>query len=565
MNIEITDKALENEYLARYIALINDGKINISKSIYKQLKRIILLHDRYTYNHHEVTRRINFIEDHLRLENGDSFEIMLWQKVIISVAYGYYKEDGSRVTKELVCVVGRSSAKSVLSTMIAVCELLTGTKPNQEIKIIANTMQQAQGIIYKSIKNMFFNRNSPLLYKLYKSGTVSPLKGAITIDDDSSLLSHGSKVSVASSNDNSSDGGRETLIAVDELGAFHGNPLQTLREGLAKNKDSLMIITTTNNNVRGKAYDEELITWKKILDGDIDNDEKQVFIYEADSMEDLSSEWGWMKSNPGLGITIQPHVIEQEIELAKHSPARMNNLLAKRFNFSVNAVTAFFTKDESQPRPDKMIPLNGYYGVLSADFSLHNDLTSFTFTVNIGNEYFVDTINLLPKSRINDSKIKDDHHEIVYHDGNTNMDEEVIIEVERWITENDYKPIIFAMDPAYSQTFITFMTKRNSFPTVRETMTVNQSSFKLTESIERVKTLLRSGNIIFKSWLLSDSFINTRIKTNENNMIKLTKDRNSDKIDSVASLVDGMYAYINSDIIQQYCTENNLIRSGNNV
>ena len=93
--------------------------------------------------------------------------------------------------------------------------------------------------------------------KFFKKKVINFGKDFMEINPLSKLKSKGAKFSIVSSSDSALNGGREKLVIVDEFGTFVNNPLPTLREGLTKN-EGLLLTITSNNKVRGGAYDEEL-------------------------------------------------------------------------------------------------------------------------------------------------------------------------------------------------------------------------------------------------------------------------------------------------------------------
>ena len=207
---------------------------------------------------------------------------------------------------ECVVIVGRSNAKSILDVMIALIELFLFPKPNSVIALMATKKDQAEKILMKHFRAMG-NCPGTVINKFKNQFKLN--KEQILVKDNSILKSKGTEISIYASNEDTLDGGREQLVIIDEFGAFKKNPLVTIRQGLRKNKGTLFI-STTNNVIRGGAYDDELESWKEwVKDDDFSH---WVFYYALDDYEEVKHSSKYIKANPALGYTLTLEDIQKD-------------------------------------------------------------------------------------------------------------------------------------------------------------------------------------------------------------------------------------------------------------
>ncbi|WP_446907741.1 terminase TerL endonuclease subunit, partial [Klebsiella pneumoniae] len=90
----------------------------------------------------------------------------------------------------------------------------------------------------------------------------------------------------------------------------------------------------------------------------------------------------------------------RELNAARHSTIKANNLFSKRFNFSVNAVTSFFTAEEIEIVTDLDFEKVFYdkWAVLGCDFSLSGDTWGNVLLTKIDETLYIYPIPIRPKN-----------------------------------------------------------------------------------------------------------------------------------------------------------------------
>lgn len=497
----------------------------------------------YEFNDEKVATLIDWCERNVRLESGMAFKMLNWHKIAISCAYGYELEPGVPLVTELVSVVGTGNAKSILVVFFAWIELLIKKELNTHIGVMGKTKQKTNETIMSHMLSAELTKT--FIGRKFASGEVRKVKEGLYYDKKMSSLS------IYANDAESQDGGRESLMIVDEFAVFKKNPLQTLRNGLSKHAGRLIVITT-NNTVRGGAFDAELTGWEASLD-DYEDYSKCVMLYWIDSVEEYLDEKNWIKSNPAINeLSYLRRGIAQAVKDASYDPQQLTVLLTKRFNWSLGDKTSYFTEEEAKKSPK--FEHKGMWGILSADFSLTDDLTALTFQYELNGKRYIKDLVLSPNSHY-----KEDYPFITYHNGITNDSMEAMVEVRNWLDDLDAHVFAFGYDTAYSKYAVKNLEQLGVLDEVDSdsVFKVRQNSFSLTTSIRETKNMLKAGTLVHCSDQVTKALRNARVKLKDTTLLRLTKDTSSEKIDLADAIVDGTYVFSELEDYERFEIENN--------
>lgn len=491
----------------------------------------------------KVATLIAWCENNVRLETGQAFKMLKWHQLAIACKYGYTYPDGSPVVTEVVGIVATGNAKSILVVFFAWIELLLKKELNNHIGVMGKTKQKTNETIISHMLSAELTNTS--IGRKFKDGQIRKVKEGIFYDKKMSSLT------VYANDAESQDGGRESLVIVDEFAVFKRNPLQTLRNGLAKRSGALIIIST-NNTVRGGAFDAEIKGWESSLD-DLEDYSKCVMLYMLDSLPEYLDEECWIKTNPAIDEL--PYIrrgLASAIKDAQYDPQQLTVLLTKRFNWSLGDKTSYFTEEDAKPSPK--FTHKGMWGILTADFSLRDDLTAFTFQYELDGKRYAEDLVLCPSENY-----KDNYPFITYHSGVTNDSIEAMVEVRNWLADMDAHVFAFAYDKAYSYYAVSRMDDLGIFDEMGrdDIIKVYQDSYIITPAIKETKQLLASRQLLHHSDQIQRALINARVKIKDTNQIKITKDNTSEKIDVADALINGTYAFAHIEDTEQFEIENN--------
>ncbi|QGT53431.1 hypothetical protein CHPC966_001096 [Lactococcus phage CHPC966] len=393
----------------------------------------------------------------MTLPNNERFKIIPYHKAVLTLKYCIpYQID------EIVVIVGRSNAKSILDVMIALIELFLFPKPNSVIALMATKKDQAEKILMKHFRAMG-NCQGTVINKFKNQFKLN--KEQILVKDNSILKSKGTEISIYASNEDTLDGGREQLVIIDEFGAFKKNPLVTIRQGLRKNKGTLFI-STTNNVIR-------------------------------------------------VGYTLTLEDIQKDFIGAIGNPVKMAKIITKRFNLSMTDSTTIFTKQIVDKCLVPPLDFEGRLVAIGSDFSVRGDVWGSVIGYRENGHYYFKAIPIMPESA--EDKFK---HlgETITHEGVNNMSDEA------WdafmSAMNGSVPIALNYDPNYSKNFIDKFEQTYDIEFYNKVM---QNSFKLSNTLEATQKLMEEGKIHFDSKLLAVHLMNAETKINDFGLMRIIK------------------------------------------
>lgn len=499
----------------------------------------------YPFDGVKVAKLIKWCETNIRLETGKPFKMLNWHKIAISCAYGYEFEPDVPLVTELVSVVATGNSKSILVVFFAWIELLIKKELNTHIGVMGKTKQKTNETIMAHMMSAELTKT--MIGKKFASKEIRKVKEGLYYDKKMSSMT------VYANDAEGQDGGRESLVIVDEFAVFKKNPLQTLRNGLSKHAGRLIIITT-NNTVRNGAFDAEIKGWEASLD-DLEDYSKCVMLFMLDELTEYLDPKCWEKTNPAINeLPYLRRGIASAIKDASYDPQQLTVLMTKRFNWSLGDKTSYFTEEEAKKSP--YFSHKGMWGVLSADFSLTDDLTALCFVYQLNGKRYVETLVLCPQD-----KYKEDYPFITYHNGVKNDSMEAMVEVRNWLDSMDAHVFGFGYDKAYSVYAIQRLDELGVFDSVANSdiYQVNQQSFSLTPYITETKSLLKTKEIVHHSEQLERALKNARVKLKETTLLRLVKDTQTEKIDLADALVNSTFVFVQmADYIEKFEAENNL-------
>lgn len=270
-------------------------------------------------------RAIDFFADVLTVEEeGETvpFHLLDWQVFCVGSIFGWKTRRGRRRFTRAYIEGGKGSGKSPLAAGVGLYMLTADGEPKAEVYSAAAKKEQAH-ILFQDAVSMV--DQSPLLSRrLAKSGR-SPVW----------QLTHRPSGSIFKplSSDKKKSGQRVHCGLVDELHEHKDRyTVDMLVAGFKGRRQPLLFIITNSG------FDRESICYEwhedavAVAEGLREND--RLFSYvmaldlEDDPLEDPSC---WIKTNPGLGITVTTEYLEDQVRDAIQIPGRENAV--RRLNF----------------------------------------------------------------------------------------------------------------------------------------------------------------------------------------------------------------------------------------
>lgn len=364
-----------DERLNTYVfSVINNPEAH---NLYEQLsvKRFFIFLDKYNFIPKKVKRFIVFYEK-LRFTGAKGltrYKLTSVQVFQFANIYGFYKEDGKRLTRDALLFVPRKFSKTTSVAAIAIEDLIFGDA-NAQAYVAANSYDQAK-ICFDIIRNILkahdrrlknFKINREVIYNLQPGKT----SFARCLASDADKL----------------DGLNASTVIVDEYSQADSAALKNvLTSSMGVRENPLTVMITTASDKLNAPFVELLKAYKAILRGEIENDSVFAHIFEPDVDDAEDDPATWNKVQPHMGITVQYDFYEAEYKKALLTSDDMLTFRTKQLNiFAQNTAKVWFTQDEisALAKDIKIEKLDRRYECMVAvDLSVFDDFSTVTYNI----------------------------------------------------------------------------------------------------------------------------------------------------------------------------------------
>lgn len=374
---------------------IKDGTIVANEYRRKAVDRFFrdLQNPNYEIDHKAPTFCIGIIESTIchqqgeRIDGtplrGEPFLLLPFHKFIIYNLVGF-KLKGTDIVRfhEALIYLPRKNVKTSFAASLAWALSLWYRKSGAKTYITAAALMQ-------SLESFNF-----LDYNVKRMGEDQKDGGHVHIIDNNNehsmeaTLPDGSFfIRALAANPDAQDSLNCNIAIADEIHAFKVPKQYNLfKEAMKAYTNKLMIgISTAGDNAQG-FLGQRLDYCKKVLDGQITDEQYFIFICEADADENGNIDFTNPKvhemANPAYGVTIRPAEILNDSLQAQNDPQQRKDFFAKSLNVFTSAMKAWFDIEEFR-RSDRQydwsleelakLPIQWYGG---ADLSRMYDLTA---------------------------------------------------------------------------------------------------------------------------------------------------------------------------------------------
>lgn len=567
--------ALSNMAMPIYYGKFRDavlrGEIPVNKEISMQMNRVdkLIKDPAYYYDSNAIEGYIKFCERELTLTDGSDLTLLdtfkLWAEDALSWFYFVERSiptgDGryvrKRIKKRLVnrqyLIVARGAAKSLYSETIQAYELVLDGSTTHQI-VVAPTMRQAEEIM-GPLRTAITRAKGPLMQFLTEGSLqnttgskamrmkLSPTKKGIENFLTNSLLE------IRPMSIPKLQGLRPKYSSVDEWLScdIREDPIGTIEQGASKMDDYLIIATSSEGTIRNGVGDSIKMELMKILKGEYINPHVSIWYYKLDDIAEVADPSKWVKANPNIGKIVSYETYQLDVERMEQAPSTRNDILAKRFGIPVEGYTYFFSYEETKPFPHReywQMPC-----AMGADLSRGDDFCAFTFLFPLSNRKFgvktrcyitERTLQKLPAA----TRVKYEEFiregTLIVMEGTVLNVMDVYDELDQYIEDSSYDVRCFGYDPYYAKEFVErWSTENGPFGVVKVIQGAKTESVPLGE----IKKLSEDRMLLFDQLMMQYTMGNCIVIEDTNGNRKLSKDRNDQKIDSVAAMMDAYVAY----------------------
>ncbi len=573
------------KYYGKFRTDVVMGVIPVNEYVSMEMNRIdaLIKDPRFYYDDKAVEGWIQFCEGELTLTDGSEFDMLdsykLWGEEIFGWYYfedrtvwnpnakgggrgGYIKKKyKKRLTLKQYLIVGRGAAKTLYDTCIHAYFLNIDASTTQQMTT-APTIRQSEEVL-APFRTAIARAHGPL-FKFLTQGSIQNTTGnranrqqlCSTKKGVQNFVTNSLLESVPMSIDKL-QGRKDKIATVDEWLScdIREDPIGAIEQGASKNKDYLIVATSSEGTVRNGVGDTIKMELMKILKGDFYAPYISIWWYRLDDLEEVGNPAMWVKANPNLGRTVSYEAYQRDVERAEQAPEARNDILAKRFGIPMEGYTYFFTYEETLPHDKQdfwQMPC-----ALGADLSQGGDFCSFVFlfplrdgrfgvkTVNYISDF---TLHKLPGAMREKYQHFIDEGTLVIMEGTILDMMEVYDDLDMRITQSGYDIRSFGYDPYNAKEFVTrWVTENSEFGVEKVIQGARTESVPLTE----LKKLASERMIVFDQELMSWTMGNCITIEDTNGNKKLLKKSYDAKIDAVAAMMDAFISYkLNKDAFE---------------
>lgn len=564
----LSNTAVPQEY-GKFRQQVLNGEIPVNEEISMQMNRIDFLIESpdYYYDDEAIQGFINFCENELTIADGGDLVLLpsfkLWAEDLL--AWFYFVDEKvwnpkkkryeivtrkKRLVNKQYLIVARGAAKSMYASCIQQYFLVADTTTTHQV-VTAPTMKQAEETMNPA--RTAISRARGPLYQFLTQGNIqsnswSKVKLASTKKGIENFLTN-SKIEVRVMSIDKLQGLGTKVNSVDEWlsGKVKEDVIGALEQGASKVEDYVILATSSEGTSRNGVGDTIKMELYDILIGKYFDPHTSIWHYKLDDISEVGYPEMWLKANPNLGATVSYDTYQKDVNLMESVLSKRNDILAKRFGIPVEGASYFFRYEDTllhgRQNFDRMICAMG------GDLSQGDDFTAFTFLFPLTNGYFgVKTRSYVSDLKVRklDKAMRDKYQEfinegtLVVMDGAVLDMMEVYRDLDNFIIDHDYTVVSFGYDPYNAKDLVDkWIQEHGDYG-----LTVVKQGAR-TESVPlgELGHLASERLLLFDEELMKFAMGNAIAVVDTNGNRKLSKKRDSEKIDNVAALLDAWVAY----------------------
>lgn len=521
----------------RYVQDVISGKIIACEFIRLACERFFSLMEGYEFREKEVDDKIEFfsILQHFKgKHSGKPFILEPWQQWIIANIYGFFNDDGTRLTQTAYIEIARKNGKTALAAGMGLDGLINDGEDGAEIYFAANSRDQVKISAWPLCSN-FAEGIDP-------SGKILTVyRDTVKFDATKSFLK------VLASDSTKLDGPDPHMFILDEYHAAKTNSVKAVLESGQGNRENplAIIITTAGFDKLGPCY-ELRTTAVEILKDLKEDDSFFCAIFTLDEKDDWKDENVWAKSNPNLGVTVRKQYLQKEIRKARNTSSDEVNVKTKNLNIWCDS-SEVWIPDTYIINASKDINLKEFEGMEAfggIDLASVSDLSCVAFMIPKDDKFYFKAKYYLPESALTEKRLKEKYNEwrrlgfLTITPGNVTDYDYIVNDL---VEAND---ILFLNSVAYDTYNST------SFVLDAQEKGINMTEFgqnlgnfnRPTKEMERL--ILSDRAIIDNNAINRHCFTNVVMARDHNGNTKPSKKYEDKKIDGVIAMLEALGAYL---------------------
>ena len=394
-------------YILEYYQAITDGSVTVCHWIREWYGQIVngLQEKRYFFNQKKANMSIRFVQTFCRHHEGvlapGRIKLELWEKALFSVIFGIVDEDGVRVFREVLIVMGRKNGKTLLSACLMAVILFMDPDYGKRVYTVATRRDQAR-LSFDALYQMI--QKEPELAEMTQKRRT-----------DLYIAETNSSAMPIAFSEKKSDGLNPSGVICDELGAWQGEQglrqYQVLKSALGARKQPLLVSITTAGYVSDGIYDELIRRSTAVINGTSRETRLAPFLYMIDDPDKWDDINEIRKANPNMGVSLTVDNMLEEIAAAEQSLAQAAEFKTKVCNLKQNSSAAWMNaRDVEKCFSETGKTLEDFrhtYALAGIDLSMTTDLTAVVILIQKGDTVWFFARFYMPANKLEEATARD--------------------------------------------------------------------------------------------------------------------------------------------------------------
>ncbi len=528
-------------YIIEYYEKTSSGEIVVGKWIQALLEMIMngLESRLFYFDAKKADKAIRFIEGFCRHFEGrrSLIKLELWQKFAVSLMFGIVEDDGTRVFREVVIVIGRKNGKSILASAISAYMAYLDGEYGANIYCLAPKLEQAKKVFDGFLQMITMEPELSDISQKRRSDIYIPESNTTV-----KALAFSSK---------KSDGFNPSFTVCDEIASWAGDKglkqYEVMKSALGARRQPMIMSISTAGYENDGIYDELMKRCTAVLMGSSKERRLLPILYIIDDIKKWNDIGELKKANPNMGVSVSEDFFREEIAVAENSMSKKVEVLTKYCNIKQSSAVAWLPYDAVDAMSQHILKLEdfkGSYCVGGLDLSQTTDLTAAAVVIERATKLYAFVQFFMPQNRIEELQEREGvpysayvRQGLIIPSGENYVD---YVDVYKWfvmlIDEYEILPLQVGYD-RYSSQYLIQQMKQRGFH-----MDDVYQGYNLTSVMQECEGIIKDGALeIGKNNLLKAHFLNTAKKSDaENRKCMPIKIEAGVHIDGTVSVIDAL-------------------------
>ena len=528
-------------YIQEYYHKIQTGEVVVGKWIKLVYEKITagLRDGLFYFDSAKAGRAIEFIETFCHHCEGrdDLITLELWQKSTISLIFGIVDDEGLRIFREVVIVMGRKNGKSLLASAIIAYTTYLDGEYGAKVYCLAPKLEQA-AIVYENFYKMV--QREPELDDL-----------AAKRRSDVYMELTNTSIRPLAFNAKKSDGFNPHLTVCDEIASWPAEQglkqYEVMKSALGARRQPLILSISTAGYVNDGPYDELVKRATAVLLGSSEERRLLPILYMIDDVGKWDDLEELRKANPNMGVSVSADFFLEEIAIARNSLSKRAEFLTKYCNIKQSSTQAWLpynVVDDVTQEDYTLEDFRSTYCVGGIDLSQTTDLTACCVVIERAGKLYTFAKFFMPENKIDELQEREGvpyrlfvSQGLIQPSGENFVD---YVDCYNWFTnlveEYEILPLQVGYD-RYSSQYLVQDMERYGFHMDYVTQGEN-----LTPVMHEMDGLLRDKTLqLGRNNLLKAHFLNAGVKQNEETRkIRPVKIEQRCHIDGFVAVLDAL-------------------------